>query len=217
MPFDPAYREEFEAGDLVYGLKEPRAQWLMKHNALLGKNWIDKFSTNKDSASASDALNQEFILNALDHPKYHVAFSGTNSVGTAIANQQGSTQHGWRTKSKAGLNWAISTNRHVHFILDGIVMKDVAEKSNKVGNPDSPVGAAPLGTLQSVKVRTITNAELRWIYRHKDHAETKLLVQFWLKNVPCCPPWYPAWDSGVGKKASGDVAWESYQPKHWVV
>jgi hypothetical protein len=173
-------------------------------------NWIDKFTTDGTSTRGSSGVNSDFINATLHHPKYHAVMkTATHGVTTE------SEQHAWRTKSKAGLNWAISSGNHVHFILDDLNMKEVAEKTNTKGNPDQPQGKAPLGTLQKDKVRTITNAELRWIYRHKDHSDVKDLVHFWLADKPCCPPRYPAWDSGKGKKVSGDIAWQGYAPTHW--
>lgn len=207
MPFNEPYHEDFEDGDLVYGLSGPRGEWIFKHGATKGKNWIDKFSVDMSDVDASDAANIEFITETLKHPKYHCVMK---TAGHDSSTQ--SKQHAWRTKSKAGLNWAVTKGKHVHFILDDLNMKDVAEKSNTKGNPDNPTGKAGSAVSQKDKVRTITNAELRWIYRNRNDPNTQKHIQFWLNDKPCCPPWRPEWDSGVGKKVAGNIAWEGYTP-----
>ena len=132
MPFTPQYRDQFQAGDLVYGLSGPRGEWILQHGAGQGKNWIDKFTTDEATMNQNDAVNMEFIVTTLQHPKYHAVMNtATHAKSTANA------QHGWRTKSKAGLNWAVTAHKHVHFILDLLDIEAVAKKSNTKGNPDS--------------------------------------------------------------------------------
>lgn len=210
MPFDGPYRDKFYAGDLIYGLKDPRARWILKHGGAIGKNWIDKYNVDAATLAKDDDVNMDFILTTLKHPKYHVVMK-TDTHDQTTESQQ----HAWRTKSKAGLNWAVTQHKHVHFILDNLDMNDVAKKSNIQGNPDKPQGKAPFGTAQKDKVRTITNAELRWVYRHKDNPDVKAFIQFWLDDKPCCPPWYPQWTVGFGmKKQTGDAMWANYKPTH---
>jgi hypothetical protein len=48
---------------------------------------------------------------------------------------------------------------------------------------------SPKGTPWDQKVRAITNAELRWIYRHRKEADVAKRVQFWSGGAPCKPPW----------------------------
>jgi hypothetical protein len=208
MPFNTPYRDKFESGDLVYGLSKPREEWLKKRadeGALIGKNWIDKY--NVDLTKVSDAVNVDFIVQTLQHPKYHKVMKTTTHPQATE-----SKQHAWRSKSKAGLNWAVTTHKHVHFILDNLDMSDVAKKTNTKGNPDYPQGKAPSTFPPKDKVRTITNAELRWVYRHKDHPDVQKHIQFWLDDKPCCPPWYSQW---VGKQQmTGDQLWADYQPTH---
>jgi hypothetical protein len=208
MPFTKPYREKFEKGDLVYGMREPRTTWLMKHGAVQGMNWIDKFKIDEDQVT--DAVNMEFIVKTLDHPKYHTVMETADHERTTKGKQ-----HIWRTKSKAGLNWAVTAGKHVHFILDWLDMEAVATKTNTKGSPDFPKGKAPIGTTQIDKVRTITNAELRWIYRHKDNPEVQKYIQFWLDNKTSCPPWSPEFTVGVGKNMKrGDTMWALYTPTH---
>ena len=210
MPFtDIPFRTDFTPGDLIYGLSDPRAVWVMKHGAAQGKNWIDKFLVDMDKVAIDDVANIEFIQTTLLHPKYHSVMQAPNHPRTTE-----SQQHMWRTKSKAGLNWAVTTGRHVHFILDNLDMKAVAEKSNTKGNPDSPIGKAAATVSLKDKVRTITNAELRWVFRNKGDPAVQAQIQFWLENKPCCPPWEPGWDKVKPVRSPGHTAWDAYHPTH---
>lgn len=208
MPFKSPYRNDFQAGDLVYGLAAPRESWLKTHGALMGKSWIDKFKTNMKFVDSSDTANIDFITTTLEHPKYHsVIRTEEHEPSTATK------EHAWRTKSKAGLNWAVTKKIHVHFILDKLNMKDVAKKSNKVGaNVDNPTGKAGPDVSQENKMRTITNAELRWVYRNRNNPGTQDYIQFWLDDKPCCPPWEPGWDAVKPDEAPGHDAWNDYKP-----
>ncbi|PHM61704.1 hypothetical protein [Xenorhabdus ishibashii] len=88
-------------------------------------------------------------------------------------------------KCKGGLSWVNTSNSeltqdiHVHFILDGIDIKRIAEKDDK----------------------NITGKELRWIFRHRNHPKVIKKVQFWENGSPTFPPWeglnQPVWNNYV--------------------
>ena len=62
---------------------------------------------------------------------------------------------------------------------------------------------------EGLKQRAVTNAELRWVYRHREFNEVSEYIQFWKKEgsvfVPCTPPW--SWSVGGGD-------WAQYKPKN---
>ncbi len=85
-------------------------------------------------------------------------------------------------KCKGGLSWISKSNSllvrdiHVHFILDGIDMKRVADKLNECDESGN-------------KIKKITGQELRWLFRHRNHPEVRKKVQFWRNGQPVSPPW----------------------------
>ncbi|MDX7989199.1 hypothetical protein FE392_18105 [Xenorhabdus sp. 12] len=76
-------------------------------------------------------------------------------------------------KCKGGLSWVCTgtselVNRmHIHFILDGIDLKQVIHKQSN----------------------SITGKELRWIYRNRNNPLVAKKIQFWILHNPTCPPW----------------------------
>lgn len=78
-------------------------------------------------------------------------------------------------KCKAGLLWITEGNsdRHIHFLLDGIDSGAVANKSYD----------------RDRKVISITGSELRWIYRKRYNQNVMKKIQFWDKGIPASPPW----------------------------
>jgi hypothetical protein len=75
----------------------------------------------------------------------------------------------------------------LHFVLDNLDLSEVTNKNRAGEFKNSPED----------KVRTVTAAELRWIYRYKDDPRTQENVQFWIKGTKCCPPWAPEYKAFV--------------------
>ena len=90
-----------------------------------------------------------------------------------------------------GLNLFLLKGRNVHFVLDGIDMDKVPTKSHSKDRDDG-------------QSRSITGAELRWIYKHRNEQIVQDHVQFWFKKKPTTPPWSP--DS-----AKYSDKWDQYQ------
>ena len=79
-----------------------------------------------------------------------------------------------KRQSKTGLNLFLLKQKTVHFVLDNIIMDQVPLKSYKGEGPNN---------------RSITGAELRWIYKHRDNIEVQENIQFWFRKKPTSPPW----------------------------
>lgn len=110
----------------------------------------------------------------------------------------------FRAKSKAGLLFCIQNDISLHFILDDLVLEEVIGKNredaqhpakNERKDPQNPTD----------KIRTVTGSELRWIYRYRTDPDVQRLVQFWINDTQCCPPWEPQFPGT-------QVDWSTYQP-----
>ncbi|MCC8368355.1 hypothetical protein J8V57_19340 [Xenorhabdus sp. PB61.4] len=92
-------------------------------------------------------------------------------------------------KSKGGLSWVtigndllnnqnnqLTRDMHVHFILDGLEMESIVNKSGQFKD-------------------SITGKELRWIFRNRQHPNVAARIQFWKNNCPTSAPWRlnPIW------------------------
>lgn len=88
----------------------------------------------------------------------------------------GGGNHRIKRMSKAGLNLFLLKGRTVHFVLDGINMDQVPTKSFNS---------------EATNTRSITGAELRWIYKHRDEQTVQDNIQFWANKKPTTPPWSP--------------------------
>lgn len=206
MPFKAPYRS-YQPGDLFYGLGWKRAELMqtiakgqIPHGEKMG--WIDLFLEPVDQYKTPEArlLNDEFAEMLLNHPKYKCALD-ENKVGI-----EGNAE--WRAKSKGGLLWATTVaKKHVHFCLEGLVMEEVVNK-NYPGRAGTAVGRDRPAAPGQLKERSITGAELRWIYRWRNNPDVKAYIQFWKydsfhkKYKQVLPPW--EWHNSV---------WANYIPK----
>jgi hypothetical protein len=227
MPFEKPFKETYDAGELVYGLENER-KGLMKKFGLDGPNMrtvdlttINNYTTTGNEKASLDSkiqfargpmkLSEKETRDEID--RFNTALKQHGKYATAVDWEPGKLKgdaasqaenEAWRRKCKGGLYYACFVKQsHVHFCVDGMNFEEVVKKNYvKEGNPvdvkDSATGA---------KFRAITNAELRWIYRNRDHDEVKKHVQFWTQNVgnwsTCEPPW------------TADAAtWSQYKPSH---
>jgi hypothetical protein len=126
----------------------------------------------------------------------------------------------WRKKCKGGIYYGTHVlNSTVHFCLSleektgdkvtGYCDMDFSAVVSKTSPTDTPATAT-----KENKIRLITPAELRWVYRHRDDASVQKNVQFWTHEkmtgddmswVACGPPWE--------KDAEATQLWSSYKPK----
>lgn len=226
VPFDEPYKTTYEAGELVYGLGKPRGALMSEHFKLSGPNirtvdlsTINNYATTGDEKGSLDsklkyargwddpmkkAAREEmdrFNTSLKSHGKYGSAvdWQGTGLKGS---ERDRAENRAWRQKCKGGLYYAcFIAKTHIHFCLEGVNCEQVVKKSfvDREGTPIDVVD-------KDGKFRAITNAELRWLYRNRDHVEVSSRVQFWRKEadwVACAPPW-----TGTGEKL-----WSQYQPR----
>jgi len=182
MPFGPesAFKSTYTKGDLFYGLAKPR-------DALM-----EFLKVPKDHADGA-RINSYDIGDVTDpqqaRPQENAAFRkfllGHQKYGKVVGLTKYEWRH-WRQKSKGGIEWATKeAKKNVHFCLDLMMDPGVQYAiTQKCWDNESPKG-----TPWDQKVRAITNAELRWIYRHSKDADVKAGVQFWFNEKPCAPPW----------------------------
>lgn len=102
------------------------------------------------------------------------------------------TKHNeWKRKSKLGLYIFTQKGRKVHFVLDMLNIDSVIHKNYGSETEEN---------------RSITGAELRWLYRNRDNPQVYKNVQFWYQGKECSPPWL----EGAPKYQK---AWKHYHPR----
>ncbi len=220
-------------GDLLYGLHGPRGE-LAAFLGLVNNYTIDEYDIA--SAPRATALPLQFdpgFRDALLANGKYAEVVQHGDVGWDLsdnAHWQGGDYERALTvakrKCKGGLEWIIyNTTRKIHFCLDGMNLAAAASKTYdglSGGSADAPQGKAGPLVDTYAKPRSITGAEIRWVYRNKLDPRVRTAVQFWRRKVSwaggvkttagwyqCPPPWSdPA--------ASHEVrsAWAAYLPAH---
>lgn len=214
MPFKTPYRPYTE-GDFIFGIGESITSFQkslptidFKATPSTAGTTVRQLSVSRTDVATKFTGERQDMNNAyLDvlekHPKYINAPTLTYGSDTAKTNAE------FRMKSKMGLQFCIVSGRYLHFILDGLGLHEVLAKSwkhpTKPANPNNEFKTSPTD-----KIRTVTGAELRWIYRNSGRPDTQSYVQFWFKNTACCPPWDPGFVS-VLATAPLPSAWASYK------
>jgi hypothetical protein len=218
MPFQGPNWRNYHSGDLFYGLHKPRLE-LAKFLGADQICTIDQYDiASADRTHASLQHDPDFVTALKNHSKYNDVVNA-GDWGWDLANRA----H-WnakplamtaiaKRKCKGGLDWIThSTFRHIHFCLEGLDLVAAAEKNydgSSGGMADSP-GRAGLGADPYTKARSITGAELRWVYRNRSDPRVREQIQFWSldpKWIQCPPPWE---DPATSKKIRD--AWANYKP-----
>lgn len=228
MPFQAPFNDQYQPGDLIYGLGNPRKKLYQRFGlnartiastslAVVNNYLITADEQNKeasilqfsgfDDTQKSEHLNQINQLRGYlsSHAKYNTAvgWSGANLKGAARDNAENSA---WRRKCKGGIEYiCFQTVHHIHFCLDGLDFLAVANKNFA----PSGGGQADFKNTDIDKYRAVTNAELRWIYRNQNDVRVQARIQFWKTGAngftTCPPPWVTA-----------PSDWSSYTPKKWL-
>jgi hypothetical protein len=214
MPFQRPWAS-IERGDLIFGLWPAKHEFKPKDGSDKDLAMpVTFFRCDLDDVIEAPMLrppgNEDFLRNLLKHPKYHAIVNApttaahpANFVPPRIGERPKKNADYLRrenaflrAKSKGVLWWATTVAlRKVHFVLDYVDMDAVVRKNqaHHVGSRDQnfitaeqPQGKAGPG---ESKYRVITNAELRWVYRHRSLPAVRELVQFWSKGNQCAPPW----------------------------
>jgi hypothetical protein len=214
MPFKEPFTRKLIIGDLVYGLCSERARYFYEYQPFKGSTakrsafgsqvvFIDQFTIPVELHFRDESLREEaearnknmnmtkrlpyqksFRLHLKNHPKYNTVLEITPESRGKIFSR----------KCKGALSWVTTSNENndllkknnIHFILDGIDMKYVVNKTKYPGAKTD-----------------ITSRELRWVYRNRNNPNVQRKIQFWLDGKPTSPPW----ESVEGKKI-----WRLYTP-----
>lgn len=201
-------------------------------NALMDNYAATKTEREKQEMFAVPVPSQqnEFQQALQNHSKYKSAYSG---VGFLVRGRHLNVMFDDPAdivkKCKAGLYWATQKQAfQVHFLLDEINFEEVVLKSNrqdcsfdnvraylKIAAKHMKVRGANLRDHyypeRSIKTKSITGSELRWIYRNREDAKVQKIIQFWYKDKPCCPPWDEYFDKYYGRPIAH--LWLNYKPK----
>ncbi len=182
-------RSDFEFGDLVFGLSNPRLRFFNLSGFYATNEMGVVMSSFAATATERALMNTgvkkypekqgDFERALLSHPKYKEIY---NKFGSLHGDHVFDELEWISRKCKAGLYWASNSDMIVHFILDDIDMDRVVFKKDE----------------------SITASELRWLYRNKNDEGVKITVKFWKDGGYVPAPW----DSEDGKKL-----WGNYKPK----
>lgn len=182
---DPSGHAPIESGALIFGLEQPRIKFCRANSI-----WMNRIATPTiDSLPITPGERRDMILFPDDYPKktprvlggefyrrassfqefvklhdrYNSAYYKFiyNEVGDVSDNKKSFSR-----KCKAGLEWAISNELGVHFVLDGIDYNRIIHERN-----------------------SYTSSELRWIYRNAGNHKVANGITFWLGGQQVPPPW----------------------------
>lgn len=197
----PIAKNEYQQGNLIYGLHD-RVNYYIKN--------VPFFNSANKSNSVS-TLNQ-YKLGMKEYPtqtRYMKAGaiqtkSFINSILSNNKHKEILDDHdlGYKNyifypedkylskKSKSGLNWSKEIGNKVHYILDDINFDSVVDKDDLYHNH------------YGENIVSITNSELRWLYRNRTDPDTQKSVQFWKDGRPANAPW-----------ADDPETWRRYKPR----
>ncbi|WP_429220202.1 hypothetical protein [Aeromonas veronii] len=140
------------------------------------------------------SLSKAIAMAKIGRPaKYGFDFDGYQAVASTHENLKISSKHidewlWWKRGSKSGIEMVAQqpsdSARRIHFILDGIDIRGVINKE------DSLFG------------KTITASELRYIYRHWDRLQGRVI--FYREGKMVASPW---------EDAASSHLWNDYRPK----
>jgi len=205
-------------GDFFYGFSGCRAKLIKQ---LCGKStqelasagavaWLDQLLTAQ-AAKACPLLNADFADYLRNHSKWKVVPEEDRDIERKAADPDDpeDCNNLWRKKSKAGLEFLVKKNHFINFAIDEkFSSADCIAKPMNYEEVAVPWGETrPEYCVGKQKLRIITYAEIRFVYRNKDDADFAKRIQFWYQSgdtfAPGAPPWVR--DAAV---------WEKYQPKN---
>ncbi len=220
------FDEDFEDGDLIYGLNGARVGYIQRlgtgrygnvliiddlSNQFLGTGL--KIPTNVreqrlgtggiGDAYAPDAVTSGAALGFIEFMENHPKWNPDLRPGEDRFHTR--TKHG----SKAGLEYTTKVmKRKIHFVLDKLDMQMVVGKSgpgDEEGENDVKLAIMQRkDPAQAEKKRDVTGSELRWLYRHRNDTAVMDNVRFWEDYNPVAPPWNDQRCSNL---------WATYKPK----
>ncbi|QUM80091.1 hypothetical protein HWV01_07195 [Moritella sp. 5] len=184
--------DNFQDGDVIYGLDSPRKaalKTLEKRNIKRTKPIKMAYSCGllNTKKTKDNILIQNDITNAVWNPQSPKEYSSDESINTTLVDgQRGITfkeflkehssynvasqfdvlkeyKEAWKRTSKAGLEFQVKSKGIVHFILTDLEISEAMSKKPPHGDG-------------------ITSAELRWLYRHKDVQDVIAHVKFYMED-----------------------------------
>ena len=218
MPFTTPWRQ-YKPGDLLYGLAQNRGRLAAAMGIKKGAVYtIDQYGIMTDPRAQTLAQNHlkydpEFIAALQNSEKmWNLVDTDLNDNAVWTADRNNAINIAKR-KCKAGLEYIVHrTRHHIHFCLDGLNLEQAANK-NYDGSAGGVADTPGAWTGQwNKKARSITGAELRWVYRNRLDPKVQERIQFWKvagSNWICCPP---PWDDASQTKTIRQ-AWEGYKPR----
>lgn len=235
MPFAPAFKFNFTAGDLIYGLAPARTQLVIHLGADIinagGPATVDQYRkrTMEDLSKNDRRAWKQFLLENERHMKYSRymrairSFNKDEESYAASGKSEADLNSIWRAKSKFGMEWTVRNGMGtIHFVLDLIDMAAVTTKTHRfVDNGETLAQDKPRGkpAVGQTKERTITHSELRWLYRNRGIPAVQANTQFWRTtggHIQCCrPPWTNDTEQTTfpsGRQVSWRTAWGAYLP-----
>ena len=211
MPFHAPFRDRYQAGDMIFGYAQSITAFIDQHRAEGANDSAKVNALTTDVADANHARYArgvpagetpravQFVTSLSTHAKYNRVVSADENAGqTSWITQNRAmgparNNQSWRMKSKGALYWAtMEAGIHIHFVLDSIPIADVVGKNHQSPHAhaaDTPSGRKATAPEEATKTRTVTHAELRWIYRNRGVPAVAAHIQFWLNNACCDPPW----------------------------
>ena len=197
-----AVAQDFEQGDLLYGLVGPRRPYV---NEIRSRRRDCKEPIFVDYVTTKILSFPDFT----GYPTYR-SYKGKNKYAANFAtfleshakynpNQSGGAEaEAYFTRKrrlcKGGILFTIKSGKKVHFILDKLDMRSVVEKSAEDDTPDNFPGP---------KHRAYTGSELRSIYRLRHNKEAMKNLSFWQNGTRVPPPW-----------EQDPQLWTRYQPRN---
>lgn len=178
MPFHQPFARRIDRRDLCYGLAGPRQNYTDNNVQFSGGvDLINNYRISKEEQNRRPVPPErepEFLQAVKAHPKY-----------SSILGAELDTNEVIRRKCKAGLHWGThsSDGAHIHFILDSLNQNAIVDKNYR----DDFIARSASGSI--IKERSITNAELRWLFRNRNDPNVQNRVQFWQNGEPTYPPW----------------------------
>lgn len=220
MPMTQPYRTYYSHGDVFYGLAGPREQLRrflgVPDHAVWTIDQFDTFAQSREGGQAAPGL--------VHHAGFNEAVAeATGSVSTIVDLN---AHENWRDEDAAAFTGSVARRKCktgleyiarnfpdcvVHFCLLGLDFASVGSKSYPgPGTVDQPMGAAGDAVLWHEKSRSITGAELRWLYRNSHDAGVRRIVQFWHVNTYGWQPCGAPWEDGAVMPSGGIEAFRTY-------
>lgn len=194
-----------QKGDLIYGV-----------NTSFARKWYTNY--NKKFKSIVVTIDEYKILkldppSKLDKDNSFSSFLSNHEKYKSALHAKGNNQD-IRRKSKGGIEWGISNNKKVHFVLDDLDIISVIKKNYQGKNADKGLST------DKNKNRSITGSELRWVYRNKNNPLVRDSVIFWAGGEEVAPPWSKdlernSFDPNTGEEISlvaKKEDWVNYKP-----